>query len=490
MNSLSGDAVVIGSGAGGAVMAHRLTEKGLKVILLEAGSYHKTESFTTDFWETMQHLFWDNGFQYAPGNPSIPFLQGRAVGGTTLINSAICWNLPRPIHEQWVREEGFSIAADEIEGEENKIKEDLHVVPVDSKIARGNNNAMQRGAERLGWEGRPIHRNEKDCQGSGRCLLGCPHGAKLSMEKTYVPWAMEKGMTLMADCEAKKVLIQKGRVMGVQALKTDLKARHKKGDLVHIKAPKVVVAAGVIQSPLILQRSRVPDPLGLIGSHLMAHPGVSTVGLFEERINLWNGATQGYEVTEFRPQGLKLETLAINPALFGVRVPGMGERLVALFERRAHMALWAAAAKAQSKGSVKGGRPLSPIRYRLLPEDLKLLVKGIQLNGEMMFAAGAKEIYPGIRGLPDVVYSVEELREVTSCEIKASQIFPVVTHLFGTCRLSVDPRLGVINNNFESHTVRGLYVADASIFPSNIGVNPQLAIMGLAAVAAKRVAVQ
>jgi choline dehydrogenase-like flavoprotein len=493
MSQLTCDVVVVGSGAGGAVVAHRLTEKGLKVILLEAGSFHRTDTFNTKFWPSMKNLFWEDGFQYAPGVPSVPFIQGRAVGGTTVINSAICWNLPKDVHADWVREDAFEVSGDDIEREENKIREDLHVVPMADDVARGNNNVMARGAKKMGWKGNPIDRNEKDCQGSARCLVGCPNGAKLSMEKSYVPWAMKQGMTLISDCEVSKVLIKKGRVTGVKAVKVDPHARRHgfmspSGKAVTILADKVVVAAGAIQSPLILQRSRVPDPHHLIGSHLMAHPGLSIVGLFDEQINIWSGATQGYEVTEFRSKGLKIESLAIPPALFGVRLPGAGKALAELFDKRGHMALWAAAVRTKTQGSVRTRRPLSPIRFSLLAEDVKTFILGVRVTGEMMFAAGAREVCPGIRGLPSVARSVEELYNITSHQIKGDQIGPVATHLFGTCRSSEDPRRGVINSRFESHTVKGLYVTDASVFPSNTGVNPQLAIMGLAAVAARSIA--
>ena len=487
------DVVVIGSGAGGAVVAHRLAEKGLKVILLEAGGFVTTNQYTTEFWPTMKHLFWDFGFQFAPGVPAIPFLQGRTVGGTTAINSAICWDMPQNVFEEWVQEGDFSVRFDEITAEEERLRRDLCIRPVDPAIAGGNNNSMARGAAKLGWKGRVVERNEKNCRGSGRCPCGCPNGAKLSMEISYIPWAIEKGLELIADCEAERVLIERGEVVGVLANKLTPGARQrmvlpKKGVRFTIKARRVIVSAGVIQSPLILQRSDIPDPDRLIGSNLMAHPGTSIVGRFDEEINLWNGATQGYEVTEFRPKGLKLESLGVNPALFGIRLPGSGRRLARLYEQRGQMALWAAAVRTESRGSVRKGRPISPIRFSLTHNDVGRFQMGIQILGKMMFAAGAREVYPGIVGRPSAVRSVDELHEVTREPIDASQIHPVATHLFGTCRISDDPRRGVVNSRFESHRTKGLFVADGSVFPTNIGVNPQLAIMAMAGVAAKRVA--
>ncbi len=473
------DVVVIGSGAGGAVVAHRLVEAGYSVTLLEAGAYVKTAEYSTDFWATMKNLFWDNGFQYAPGRPTIPFLQGCAVGGTTVINSAISWDLPREVHEQWRRTEAFDIDYEDIATEQRRLRQDLNIRPVDPQIAGENNNIMARAAQKLGWKGNVVDRNERNCQGSGRCLLGCPHGAKLSMDVSYVPWALDKGMELIPNCKAERLLIEKGRVVGVIA---------KEKKRLCIKAKRVVVAAGVIQSPLILQRSRVPDPARLIGTHLMSHPGVSVVGLYDEAVNLWKGATQGYEVMEFHGEGLKLESLGISPSLFGLRLPGAGKKLGELLEKRAHMTLWACPARAKSLGSVKTGRPISPIRYNFIQEDLDTFLKGIRLLGQLMFAGGAREVYPGIVGRPDVVRSVEELNEVTSASFRGEAIHPVATHLFGTCRLSADPGRGVVNQNFESHHVKGLYVADGSVFPSNTGVNPQLAIMALAGVAAQRIA--
>lgn len=493
MTSHQCDVVVVGSGAGGAVIAHHLAEAGFKVVLCEAGSYVRTAEFTDDLWLSLKRMFWDNGLQYAPGRPTVPFLQGRTVGGTTVVNSAISWDLPRDVYDEWVHHEAFDVPYDEIEAEQARLRRDLNIQRVDPAIQGANNDLMARGAEQLGWKGQAVDRNEKNCQGSGHCVVGCPHGAKLSMELSYVPWAMEKGMELIPNCEVERVLIEKGAVVGVEAkrLKVGVRQRRflpKRGQRITIRAKRVVIAAGVIQSPLLLQRSHVADPHKLIGSHLMAHPGVSSIGLFDERVNLWKGATQGYEVTEFMDQGLKLESLGVPPALFGLRLPGVGNKLAQLMERRGHMVLWAIANRAQTLGSVRSGRLISPIRYPLKQADLDRFLLGIRLTGELMFAAGARVVYPDIAGRTEAVHSVEELHAVTRDPIPGTHMHPVATHLFGTCRLSADPARGVINDKFESHHVKGLYVADGSVFPSNTGVNPQLAIMALAGVAAKRVA--
>ena len=486
------DTVIIGSGAGGGTIAHRLVEAGQKVVLLEAGSYYRTEQFTTDFWSSMKHLFWNNGFQYAPGRPSIPFLQGRAVGGTTVINSAISWDLPPDIHQQWAEQEAFGVPYEAIAAEQERIRRELHIVPVRAEIMGGNNNLMAAAAKRLGWAGRPVDRNEQDCRGSGRCLVGCPHGAKLSLEQTYIPWAEERGLEVIADCEAKRIVVEQGRAVGVIANQLDTTARPRrvrrmKGQCLFIRAKQVVVAAGVIQSPLILQRSHIPDPHHWIGRNLMAHPGTSVVGLFDERVDVWQGATQGYEVTQFREQGLKLESLGIAPALFAMRLPRLGLEWAELYEKRAHMALWAAGVRTQSRGSVRQHRILSPIRYPISAMDMRQFMRGLEVLGELLFAAGARAVYPGVQDRPSPVHSLEELKAITQSEIRPDQIQPVATHLFGTCRLSDDPKRGVVNSQFESHHVKGLYVADGSIFPSNTGVNPQLAIMALAGVAARQI---
>lgn len=493
MKEHRGDIVVVGSGAGGATIAHRLVEQGHKVVLLEAGGHYKTEDYTTDFWSSMKHLFWDNGFQYAPGRPTVPFLQGRALGGTTVINSAISWDLPEDVHRHWVEQDAFAVDYVDIAAEQQRIRQELHIVTTRPEILGQNSDLMARGAQRLGWAGRPVDRNERSCRGSGRCLVGCPNAAKLSMELSYIPWAQEKGLEVITDCEVEHVIIEKGRVKGVVANQLSRKARQRglrrvPGERMTIRAAQVVIAAGVIQSPLILQRSRVPDPHRLIGSHLMSHPGVSIVGVFDERVNIWQGATQGYEVTEFRDKGIKLESLGITPALFALRLPHAGVDWAELYEQRAHMTLWAAAVRTASHGSVKLRRLLSPIRYPISPVDTRQFMLALEVLGELMFAAGARCIYPGVQGHPTPVSSQEELLKITRADIRAEQIHPVATHLFGTCRLSDDPKRGVINKNFESHHVKGLYVADGSVFPSNTGVNPQLGIMALAGVAARRIA--
>lgn len=484
MENMICDVAVIGSGAGGGVIAHRLTEMGFKVVLLEAGDHVRTESFTTHAWQTLKNIYWNHGFQFSPGPPTIPFLQGRVVGGSTVINSAIIWDLPEKILSDWASAEDLGISYDEITAEQRRLRQDLHVVQVDP-ILDGHNNIMRLGAERLGWAGRRTYRNEKGCRGSGRCLLGCPNGAKMSLQLSYIPWALEKGLRLITKCEAERILIEKNHVSGILVRQC---SNNGESQRFIVRAKLVVVSAGVIQSPLILQRSKIPDPNALIGSNLMSHPGVSMVGLFDERVNIWSGATQGYEVTQFNSEGMKLESLAITPAHFAYRLPGAGVRLAELYERRAHMVLWLLTIKGKTLGSVKQGRYLSPIRYSLVDADVAGIIHGIRVLGELMFAAGAREVYPGLARRPKVVTSLEELYAATKPTVTADCLHPVATHLFGTCRISGNPHRGVVNNNFESNRVKGLFVADGSVLPTNIGVNPQLTIMTLASIAAKRMA--
>jgi choline dehydrogenase-like flavoprotein len=212
-------------------------------------------------------------------------------------------------------------------------------------------------------------------------------------------------------------------------------------------------------------------------------------GVFDQKVTLWFGATQGYESDHHRVDGrFKIETVSLPPEMIFPRLAGVGREWVENIARSSHMAVWAVALRAYAQGTVREGMLGTDIRFDLTPQDMTNLRKGLRFTAELLFAAGAREITTGIHGLPERLTSPDDARLLeTGPDDPACYSF-ALTHLFGTARMSVRPGDGVVGTDFSVHGTQGLYVIDSSIFPTNLGVNPQHAIMAIAMQAAKKIA--
>jgi choline dehydrogenase-like flavoprotein len=248
----------------------------------------------------------------------------------------------------------------------------------------------------------------------------------------------------------------------------------------------VVLAASAIQTPVLLRASGLTR--GPVGDRLMAHPGVSVTARFDEPVDMLTGATQGHEVTGWRGEGIKLETLGFDLSILGSRLPGAGAELAGRLAEADRYAVWGAAVRAGAHGSVRPG-PAGPIvRYALTETDLRTARRGVRRLGELFLAAGAREVYPGVAGFDRVVTDPRRMAAIDDLAPASPRAYAMtVTHLFGTARMGSDPATSVVGLDFGHHQAPGLYVADSSVFPSNLGVNPQIAIMALARLCADRV---
>ena len=253
-----------------------------------------------------------------------------------------------------------------------------------------------------------------------------------------------------------------------------------------IRAEKaVVVAASAIQSPALLLRSGLRH--GPVGRNLQCHPGVSMAGRFSEAVRMWEGATQGHEVTGLRHEGLKFEVLGFGPAVLASRLDGVGTRLSAEIAELDHWLDWGVALRAQARGRVRLHRGQAAVFYRPTTEDVRQLRRGLRVLGEMMLATGAESLSPGVRGVPERLTDVAQLQQLEDTGPKSARAYTMaITHMFGTCRMGRDPATSVVRPDFRHQGVRGLYVADSSVFPGNIGVNPQIPIMAMATLCARR----
>lgn len=470
------EVVVVGSGPAGATLARRLAAHGVAVLVLEEGHHVEPASYQASGVRAMASLYRDMGTSIAFGNNPMPYLQGKAVGGTSVVNGAISWQFPREIHDEWLRADpglADALPFEAVAEAERALEVRLNIHPTEPEVAGRKNLLMARGAEALGIAHRPIRRNVQGCVGSGRCLQGCPHGAKLSMERTLLPDAVRDGARIVSGVRVDRVLHDAKGAYGVVGTTVA-------GASVEVRASRaVVLAASAIQTPVLLRASGILH--GPVGDRLSGHPGVSVTGRFAEPVDNHRGATQGHEVTGLRHEGLKLEALGFDLSLLASRIPGAGRQFAQRIAEARNYAVYGAGIRATGLGTVRPGAVRPTVRFSLSDDDVKKARLGVRRLGEVLLAAGALEVYPGIPGFDAVVRDPRRMAEFEREGPLDPKAYAMsVTHLFGTARMGSDPSQSVVRPDFRHHTVDGLYVADSSVFPTNLGVNPQVPIMALA----------
>jgi len=477
------DFVVIGSGAAGATATLVLSEAGHEVAVLEEGPAVRDEDRGLGSSEAFMRLFRDRGTQVAMGRSVMPVLQGRCLGGTTVVNGAIVWRTPEDAYDRCFRAAGASdaIPLRELLARMDRIERDLSVAPAPDRLLGGNGTLMKIGAERLGWRAHAIRRNVVDCQGSGRCLEACPTRRKQSMEQTYLPRAAALGARLLPDHEVRLIETSAARAVAVSGRRAD-------GSGFRVAARKgVVLAASAIQSPGILWRSGI-GPREHVGAHFHAHPGTAVAGIYKDPVRIWAGATQSYEVDEFRGQGFKIEVVGLPVELAGVRMPGMGEAFQRSMRDFPHMAVWGVQVRAEAEGTVRPRGDGTRITYTPSPADMVRFREGVKRLCDLHFAAGAVRVYPGVHGGPDELTSPDQISRLDDLPLDPRDWSLITSHLFGTCRMSAREEDGVVDFGGAVWGTSHLWVLDASVFPGNLGVNPQHTIMALAMLLAERIA--
>ena len=479
------DYVVIGTGAGGAAAASQLARGGAKVVMVEAGPWRDPGDYPSSVYGSFRDLFDHWGTTVTRGRAIWPIIQAACVGGSTVINSAIVVRTPGDIFAQWEREHGVGgvALAEQVWAHQDRIEEELFVETTrPGRLGRSSELAAQ-AAEKLGIEGHLMRRSVKDCLGSAGCLQGCRHGKKQSTNLQWVPEVLERGGALLSCAPVKRLVIERGRAVGVEGRFRHPQTRAK-GARFEVRARQgVVVAASSTHTPCILQRSGLK--MRPLGQGFRAHPGCAVPGVYPEPVGMDFGATQGWASVEFRSTpGYKLETLNLPLELSAVRLKGGGSALMERIEELPRMGVWVAACRANSAGTVRNGWGDRPaVNYIMDQEDMHRLRAGLKKTAELHFAMGATHVLPGIQGLPYRLKPDQlHLFDTASTHPKAYTV--IISHLFGGATMGRDAGRAFCDGRGKAHEVEGLYIADAALLPTNLGVNPQHTIMAMARVVA------
>ncbi len=477
--ALKADAVVVGTGAGGSVALRELARAGVDVVGLEEGGYHTARDFDQDESRMLPMLFQDQGGRTTK-DLAIRVLQGRGVGGSTVHNTNLCKRTPDEILSLWSSKYGVAGASPaEMRPLFESVERDLSVSPIPEAFVNPNNDALRRGAAALGWKGAVLSHNRVGCQLSGFCELGCAYDAKENALKVVVPQALAAGARLYADVRALRVTHEAGRVTGVRGVVLGEDGRPR-GD-VTIDAKVVVLAGSAVGSAALALASGLPDPEDQLGRDLRMHPGAVVAGAFDDRLDSWRGIPQSYECTELLDLGegsdkrVWIVPAFAHPIGCATALPGFGASHMRAMREYPRLAVFTAMVHDETRGRVTlaDGRPC--LEYALGEADRVQLAKGLVACARLMFAAGAREVT--IPAVPPVrLRSVRELDALDTRFVRPHSVPMTAVHPMGTLRMGGDPKRSVVGPDGEHHQVKGLFVADGSLFPTSIGGPPQISI--------------
>jgi choline dehydrogenase-like flavoprotein len=469
------DVVIVGSGAGGAVAAATLAEAGLDVLVLEAGDHFNRDNYPADRLGAIQTLYREAGLTIADGRPPIPVPVAKVVGGTTVINSGTCFRAPDSVLEEWRGEFGLSWAHD-LDEDFAEAEDFLRVTQLDPNRMGRNGQLAMEGAAALGLSGGPIHRNAGNCVQCSSCPYGCAIDAKRGMHVSYLPRAVAAGARLRTGVEAQRVLVEEGRAVGVACSARDASGRRRS---YAVRARRAVIAAGgSFGTPELLLRSGLGGKQ--VGRNLRIHPACWVGARYEEDVRGWDGVMQSYYVDQWEEsQGVLLEATFTPLAFGGAWLVGTGrehQQAMLDFGRIGSIGVQLRDSSVGAVGLANDGALRAS--YHLNHEDTRKVIFGIARAAEVHFAAGAVEVYPNIPRAG--VLRPSDLATFEASRFKPSELRLEAFHPMATARISADPRRGVCDADGSVYGTAGLYVADASLFPTAVGVNPMMTIIAFA----------
>lgn len=473
------DVVVVGTGAGGAVVGRELADRGHAVVFVEQGKRHRRDEFVGSFVHAQKTFY---GSVVALGGNPFPVLMGRLVGGSTVINGGTCLRTPSFVLDEWCEH----LDADDLSPARmapffERVEQRLSVSEPERRHIGPIADVFDRGGRALGWRVGAVPRNAVGCEGEGFCDHGCASGARRSADVAYLAGALERGALVLSELAAERVLIEGGRAVGVEAF-------DRGGRRFRVRARAVVLAGGAVSTPALLLRQGIANTSGEVGKNLSVHPSVGAGAQFDERLDPERHIPQGYMLTQFVREGILVLAAQPDLTIAHLMFPFTGARLARAIDALPHLAMFGLLIRDDSRGRVRvgpGGK--TAVTYRMGAADVERLRRATIHTADLCWAAGARRIYTGLLGV-DPIDSRGALERFRRRPTAASDFAVVAYHPLGTCRMGRDPRRSVVGLDHQSHDVPGLFVVDGSTVPGPPGVNPQITIMAMATRAAEHIA--
>jgi choline dehydrogenase-like flavoprotein len=479
-DDLEVEVIVVGTGAGGAVVAKELAARGYAVLMVEEGSYYDRKDFTTmDRLEVGRKMYRGGGLLTTVGNTTIPVVVGKSVGGTTTLNSGTCFRTPDKVLNAWHTEHGLrDFSPEHMAPFFESVEDVLQVEEASWEYLGGVAEVVRDGCEALGYSHKPLKRNAPDCDGQGVCCFGCPTDAKRSTNVSYVPLALQHSALCLTEAKVTRIIVEDGRATGVEATcEVDGGASTR---TIRIRAPYTVICAGSVYSPLLLLENDLCNRWDQVGRHLSIHPASGMNAVFERPIEGWRGIPQGYSIDEFTDEGILFEGAFVPMEMATLSMRLIGREFMEAMEAFNRMAIFGYMINDTSRGRVHRGPQGRPVlTYHMNNTDMHAIQRAATILAEVFFAADAHVLYTPITG-HEILRDRLDVQRLSEAKLHAWDVEMSAYHPLGTCRMGVDPRTSVVDSFHETHEISNLFIVDGSSVPSSLGVNPQITIMALA----------
>jgi choline dehydrogenase-like flavoprotein len=475
---------VVGSGAGGATAAAVLTAAGARVAVLEEGGHYTRRDFNLQESWAYPALYQEHGNR-ATDDLSIMILQGRSVGGGTTVNWTSSFRTPERTLALWAARHAVrGLDAPTLAPHFEAVEKRIDVGHGDPDDVNNNNRKLREGAAKLGWQPELIHRSVKGCARLGYCGMGCPLDAKRSSRTTYLADAVAGGAQVYADCRATLVETDRGRARAVVAEVLDRASDRPRGRFVAYARRGVVLAGGAINTPALLLRSKAGTDGGRVGRRTFLHPTVPLIAFYDQPIEAFYGAPQSVAVHHFADRGERVgyffETAPIHPMLAALAFPGFGDSHRKIVERlpyaQATIALLVDGHHDDDGGTVAtGGDGRIKLSYPLTPALREAAVSALGDMARLQLAAGAREVMT-LHETPLSIRTEADIAAIAAAPFGPNRHTLFSAHQMGGAAMGEDPARSVVDSRGRHHQLENLWIADGSVFPTSLGVNPQLSV--------------
>lgn len=488
---IESDICVVGSGAGGGVLAKELAEAGFSVTLIEEGGYHTPEDYNLRENTMIPKLFQESGGRNTK-DMSVIVTHGKGVGGSTVHNICLSFRPERAMIERWQREYHVNFDYDDLIPHFEKVEKELNINKIREDQINLNNEIFRQGCQKLGLNAQvPNHNRNNNCAGCGFCELGCKLDSKNNVLKIYIPLAIKAGARIYSDCKVNRVIVENKKAVGVvgEVFNSETKKKHK----VVVRSKVVAVSGGAINTPVLLLKSGIESKSGLIGKSLHLHPYSPVVAFFDKDIYGWKGVPQSIycdDFADFKKTGyggfIMIPGFA-HPGSSASLTPSHGKAHWEVMKEYKRTAAGGAMAHDETDGSIVVNRYGNPeITYWPIKSDQEIIINGFKKVAEIYLAAGAKKV---LLPFTDATYvtSTKELEGMEKLELKPRKITLMSVHPQGTCKMGEDTKKSVVNSDCEFHGIKGLYICDTSVYPTSLGTPPQVPTMAMGVKVAKSI---